>query len=507
MRASSQLLRQRADADEDSEHGREHHADDGHAQGIEQADQQRLRIGAGGRVGDQVLADIEARFTPEEVVSRLDVAAFEVDQRVADQEEADADHQPQHDNLPEDGLHVPVVEGATRAARWTEGRPLRHRRRVSGAVPVAAKKRAAAVVRSSPVRLQRMGGAYIRPPLFQRLLTPRGRPSGVDVARPDLAVVADRLDGLDHPVLIEADGLAHARRGAEDALDVGVGGGLGHLFDVGLRDAVLLGLEQREHGPLDDVGPLLVALRHGWSQRLLGDDLGQDDVVVGVLGVVLADRGQARRVGGQRVAAAGEEGGVHLGDVLDDDRLVLHVVGTEVVGEVELGRGAGLHADAGAGQLLGARHVELLRHHEALAVVVGGGREVEAELGVAGQRPGGVARQQVDLARLQGREALLGVERHELHLVAVAEQGGSNGAADVDVEADPLAGRVGDREAAEAGVDAADQLAARFDGVDPGSGEGGCARGGEQCAGQACELEFGGHERMTPLLNGMWPRP
>jgi hypothetical protein len=44
--------------------------------------------------------------------------------------------------------------------------------------------------------------------------------------------------------------------------------------------------------------------------------------------------------------------GIHLGEVLDDHRLVLHVVGAEVIGEVELGRGAGLYANAGAGQQL-----------------------------------------------------------------------------------------------------------------------------------------------------------
>ena len=54
-----------------------------------------------------------------------------------------------------------------------------------------------------------------------------------------------------------------------------------------------------------------------------------------------------------------------------------------------------------------------------------------------------VARQHVDLARLQRGEALLRGERHELDLVGVAEDRRGDGAAEVDVEARPLALAVG----------------------------------------------------------------
>ena len=169
-------------------------------------------------------------------------------------------------------------------------------------------------------------------------------------------------------------------------------------------------------------------------------------MVVRACGGALAARvaAEARGVGGVDVAAAGEEGGADLVDLLDHHRLEGHLVGAEVVGEVELGGGAGLHADRGAVQLLGALHAELLRHHEALAVVVVDAGEVEAERGVARQRPGRVARQDVDLARLQRGEALLRGERHVLDLLGVAEDRRGDGAADVDVEAGPLALAVGD---------------------------------------------------------------
>src|SRR3546814_5104444 len=42
-------------------------------------------------------------------------------------------------------------------------------------------------------------------------------------------------------------------------------------------------LDQRIQGPADDVAPLVVALAHQRTQRLLGDDLRQDDVILGVV--------------------------------------------------------------------------------------------------------------------------------------------------------------------------------------------------------------------------------
>src|SRR4029450_12624479 len=111
----------------------------------------------------------------------------------------------------------------------------------------------------------------------------------------------------------------------------------------------------------------------------------------------------------------------------------------EVVGEVELGGGAGAYADRSTIELLGALHAELLVHHEALAVVVVDAGEVEAERGVAGQRVGRGAGQHVDFARLQGGEALLRGGWHILDLVGVAEEGRSDGAAGIDVEPRPLA--------------------------------------------------------------------
>src|SRR3546814_10580049 len=76
---------------------------------------------------------------------------------------------------------------------------------------------------------------------------------------------------------------------------------------------------------------------------------------------------------------------------LDRHRLVVHVVEPEEVRQVQLGGGAGLDADRGAAEFLGAGDAEFLRHHEALTVVVVHTDEGEAEVCVARQGPGGVA--------------------------------------------------------------------------------------------------------------------
>ena len=78
-----------------------------------------------------------------------------------------------------------------------------------------------------------------------------------------------------------------------------------------------------------------------------------------------------------------------------------------------------------------------------------------AECCVPGQRPSGVARQQVDLAGLQGREALGGGERRVADRIGIAEERCGHGTADVDIEARPVAGIIRVGEAGKTGADAA----------------------------------------------------
>ena len=172
---------------------------------------------------------------------------------------------------------------------------------------------------------------------------------------------------------------------------------------------------------------------------------------------------EPRHVGREDVAASGFIGLDGFVGGAERDHLILHVVALEVVGEVLLGRGAGLHADRGAVQFQRRIHLQRLLHHEALAVIIGDAGEVGAERGVARQRPGGVARQHVDFAGLQRREAVLGRQRHELDLGRIVEDGRRDRAADIDVEPGPVALVVGRREARQALADAAGQHAPVLD--------------------------------------------
>src|SRR3546814_10471201 len=84
--------------------------------------------------------------------------------------------------------------------------------------------------------------------------------------------------------------------------------------------------------------------------------------------------------------------------VLEHHRLHVQAVGPAVVGEVQLGRGAGKHADGGTLELQRAFDAEGLGNHETLTVVEGDGREIQTELGVTEQRPRRGTRPHVGLA-------------------------------------------------------------------------------------------------------------
>src|SRR5271166_6148572 len=279
------------------------------------------------------------------------------------------------------------------------------------------------------------------------------------VAIPLLAEVADLLDDVIGPLVVDPERLAHVAVDAEQALDVGVVG-LQHVVDVLAGHPLLLGGDHREMGPLHDVVELVVALAHHCAERLLADDLGQQHEVVGLRSLREAERRQRGAVGRVGVAATRQERGLDLVDVLDQDRRELHLVQPEVVGDRELGAGARLHADGRAVELLGAFHARGLFHQEAGAVVPVHIGELEAEIAFAPERPGGLADQHVDLARLQRGEAVLRRRVDELHLRRVAQDRG------VDAAHHPLA--VGERKAGHGAGDPAGQLAAALDRVDSG---------------------------------------
>ena len=229
-------------------------------------------------------------------------------------------------------------------------------------------------------------------------------------------------------------------------------------------------------------------MTHHRAQGLLGDDGGQDHVIVGDLEHRLLGR-QARGVRGPDVAAAGLVRRPDLVRTFHHHRGVAHVVGAEEITQVELGGGARDDADAGAIEVEPGLHAQVLTHHEALTVVVIHAGELEAQLDVAVEGPGRGPGQHVDLARLELRKAGLGGAGDELDRLGIAEDTGGYGAADVDIEAVPLPLVVRALEPGQTGADAAQQVTPGLDVVErPGHrGRGDqCHRGsGGKCAGNS----------------------
>ena len=84
-------------------------------------------------------------------------------------------------------------------------------------------------------------------------------------------------------------------------------------------------------------------MAHKRSEWFLGNDLGQNDVVVRI-GELELLRVELRHIGGEDVTAARLVGFDRLVRRAERDDLVFHVVGTEKVRKVEFGRSAGLGA-------------------------------------------------------------------------------------------------------------------------------------------------------------------
>lgn len=210
--------------------------------------------------------------------------------------------------------------------------------------------------------------------------------------------------------------------------------------------------------PLDHVVPGIVALPDGGAERLLGECVGQHDVLLR-LRELRAEGVEDRAVGAEGVAAARLVAlqRLLLGGERDD--LVLQIVRAEEVRQVELGCRALVGAERRAVQFLAG--FDLARaDHDPLAVVIGHGGEQDAVRGLAPHRPGRRVEEDVDLAGLKRRETSRSRERHDHDLLGIAEHGRGHGAADIDIKAAMAAGRVGHGEARRAHGGAAFQDAA-----------------------------------------------
>ena len=143
--------------------------DDRHLQRVEHADQQRAAVGVGGRiVGDQRLADRNAGDAAEEAEAGGDVPGREVAVVLPIRYQAIGNTMPTMTTC-QTMLRSAVRPGQAQAPpRRGAGS---HRAQRGGG-------RHCTVPGMHPVA-QRIGGAYCRPPLVQRLLMPRGTPIGV----------------------------------------------------------------------------------------------------------------------------------------------------------------------------------------------------------------------------------------------------------------------------------------------------------------------------------------
>jgi len=124
-----------------------------------------------------------------------------------------------------------------------------------------------------------------------------------------------------------------------------------------------------------------------------------------------------------------------------------------------------LHAHPGrAAELQGGVDPGVAAQQKALAVVIGDARKHQAERTFPRHRPGRVARQHVDLARLQRGKPRGGIERRERHFCRVAEDRRRHGAANIHVKAGPCILVVHAGEAKQSLADTAIERAALLDG-------------------------------------------
>ena len=122
------VVRQPADADQGAEDGRHEDAEDRHLQRVQHADVDRAGIGAGRRVGDHGVADLEARLALEVVEAAGDLLALQILDGVGDEVPGEQADQADHDDLEDPAADDRVVPRrhfrARRGAQCLDCHPL-----------------------------------------------------------------------------------------------------------------------------------------------------------------------------------------------------------------------------------------------------------------------------------------------------------------------------------------------------------------------------------------------
>ena len=104
----------------------------------------------------------------------------------------------------------------------------------------------------------------------------------------DFTVVTNGGNGANGPLLIKPDHGTEVTLGANDTIDIRViSGRCGELIDITLVDTQLFRGDQRLKNPTGYVGPLIVALAYCRPERLLGNNLRENDVRVRVIDCLL----------------------------------------------------------------------------------------------------------------------------------------------------------------------------------------------------------------------------
>src|SRR5579883_2845301 len=123
-----------------------------------------------------------------------------------------------------------------------------------------------------------------------------------DIALKAFAVIADRFDDAHGPIVGKPHAGAEFAFDAEQAADIRIVR-LHHVVDILLGDAELFGIDHSVMGPAHDVFPVVIALAHGGSERLFGNDFRQHYIGAGIgqPQPLAVEAGGVRRIG---IAAA-----------------------------------------------------------------------------------------------------------------------------------------------------------------------------------------------------------
>lgn len=239
----------------------------------------------------------------------------------------------------------------------------------------------------------------------------------------DLEVIEEKIDDIKKKVIVEeeiGEDIGVWLR-EEKKIDIRIIGII-NILEIGMSNEVLIGIEKRIMSKEKEIRKNGVKLKKGKEERIIGNDLRKDEVIVRI-GKRKKKKVKDGMVGSIGVKKEGIIRGIGLLDIIKEKRIILNIIGEEIVGNVKIGSSEGMEEDGRKRKMkwgIDERKIIWIDNEE-MEVIVVDERKIEKKRSIEDDGKGSVEDKKVKIKGLKRSEKIFWIERSEIKIGRIKE--------------------------------------------------------------------------------------